>query len=429
MLKSSPVLDARSNPEHGTKPHPNAAPACGASQGSIRVCYYLFFPAEGSGIGKYSHEVLRHLAQIPDVEPTLACSPACHWQQYQSYSAWPGLFEISHDVRWQRRTRFLIGQFVNPCRFLRHAAQSGADIVHFGNINQLSYPFWAGALRRCRARKVATVHDVFRYRALVHPKYDNAQLIRFYRAMDALFVHAEEQASQLVTAGVAPERITIVPHGPYDSGTTHQSASELRTKFGLPHDRPIALAFGNVREDKNLDLLMRAIAAQSSPVHLLVAGRFGTRERTTHAYHAQLAQDLGIESRITYVDRFIESHEVPELFRLCDWVALPYSRTFTSQSGVLAVAMQYNRPVLVSRVGSAVDILRTCRIGVGVEPDDFSSLRDGVATIGQMVEDSSEFEFGQYRQRYSWEENARLTVTTYRRLLADCCAGHAGTRN
>lgn len=391
----------------------------------IRVCFYMFFPGAGSGTGRYGHEVLTHLAALPGVEPTLVCSPSCHWQQFASYECRPILRELAHNVPWRRRLRFLIAQFTNPHRMLRFARQSGTDILHFGGVNQLTFPFWEPALRRYQGVKVATVHDVLRREGMKwkSPRYENAQLSKIYRSLDALFVHGTEQVDQLESVGVKPERIVVVPHGPYDCGATSKSIGELRQKYQLRRDQPVALAFGNVRDDKNLTLLIRAVARVQRPVQLLVAGKFATLQQTTPEGCLQLARELGIGERIRIMNCFITDEQIPELFRLSDWVALPYSRTFTSQSGVLAVAMQYDRPVLVSRTGTAVDTLKTCRIGVGVEPDELESLTSGIEEIQQRIDDGTKFEFDRYRQMYSWPENAHVTVETYRRLLAAKPAG------
>lgn len=386
---------------------------------SMRVCYYLFFPGEGSGIGKYSHEVMQHLAERSDVRPTLVCCPTCHWKQFAAYPCWPGLREISHPRPFRRRLRFLAGQFINPFRFVRYASQQDADILHFGNINQITFPIWQSSLRRFNGCKVATVHDVFRQKGIVSVDYDNRQLSRFYCSMDALFVHGKEQVDQLASVGVNPERVVIVPHGPYDCGRTSKSVRELRDQYGLRQDRQVALAFGNVRDDKNLELLIRAVARQSEPVQLLVAGKFGENQRTTEESCRRLADELGAGEQVTFLNQFIESERIPGLFKLCDWVALPYSKSFTSQSGVFAVAMQYDRPVVASRVGSATEILERCRVGVGVEPDDLGALQAGIAEIIGLVEEAARFEFERYRSDYSWRENARITCETYRQVLTE----------
>ena len=72
---------------------------------------------------------------------------------------------------------------------------------------------------------------------------------------------------------------------------------------------------------------------------------------------------LGLQDRITFDVRHIPDEELPALLKLCDWVALPYQKSFTSQSGVLNLAAFYQRPVLVTPTASFCELLEDVTIG------------------------------------------------------------------
>ncbi|RMH68897.1 MAG: glycosyltransferase [Bacteroidetes bacterium] len=396
------------------EPAPVEGPSSVGS-GALKVCTYVFFPA--GGIGRYTHEWLRTLGRHDGVEATLLCAPDFQWQQAAEYVAWPGLRALSHPVPLRRRLRFLRGQFANPLRAIQQAERVDADILHFASVNHLTFPLWAPALRRLRARVTIAVHDVRRQKAIVHRVWEDRQLQAVYRAADALFVHSAYQAHELRDfAGVDPARIHVVPHGPYPYSRPTADRATLRRRYGLPVDGQVALFFGQVRDEKNLDGFIRALGRLDAPLYGLVAGHAHDRHRGMAAYEA-LAADVGVDDRLVFLDRFIPDEEVGDLFSLADWVALPYRTAFTSQSGVLNVAAHYDRPVLVSDAPVLRETVEVCDIGVAAEGDTPEALVHGIERIMERVNGGHTFAFEAYRQQFSWEENARRTLAVYRALL------------
>lgn len=384
----------------------------------IRALYYLFFPGNGSGIGRYTHDLLTRMVALADVAPELVCTPGCHWQSLATYPVWPGLREIEHPVALRRRARFLVGQAANPLRLSHRARATRADVVHLCNINPLTYPLWKGRLRAGGARVAATVHDVFRAKGILSTRFENRQLARFYRSADALFVHSRQQATILSDElHVDAARVHVVPHGPYDYGQPSAEATALRRRYGLLGDKQVVLAFGHVRDDKNLDLLMESLRDFREEVHLLVAGRAGGGRNRGIEHYQGLARRLDLDRNVTFLNRFIPDQEVADLFAACDWTALPYSRSFSSQSGVLNVAVHYHRPVLVSRTGGLAEAIEDFDVGVAVEPDDLPALREGIARIIRQTAAGHSYEFERYTATHSWDETARRTAAVYRTLL------------
>lgn len=381
----------------------------------MRVLFYSCFP--GGGIGRYTHELLERMRLIPNTELELACLPSFQWRDRGGYRVWPGLSEISHRTPWKRRSRFLLGQFLNPRRLFRRARDTGVDVVHLSNINHLTFPLWGRQARRGPFRVVATAHDVRRAKAMINRRYEDYQLQRFYRMADALFVHSLAQAADLQDfANVRSERIHVVPHGPYDYGQPSGSAADCRKRFGLPLDKQIALFFGNIRDDKNLELLLRNWGRFRRDTHLVVAGRGDGGAHKPVSYYRALVEELGLNDAVTFIDHFIPDEAVPDLFTASDWVALPYGRAFTSQSGVLNVAVCYNRPVVASGAATFSETLEQCDLGVLVEPDDGNALAAGIETLQTRLRKGHQHEFAEYRRQFSWEENARRTMDVYRKL-------------
>lgn len=382
----------------------------------LRVGFYIFFP--GGGIGRYTHKLMESMGCRSEVEVEAICTSDYKWTHSDGYATWDGLASISHDIPTLRRWRFLKGQFVNPVRAIDHAESRGLDVLHLANINHLTFPYWRPKIEKTGVRVAASAHDVKRQKSMISRRWEDRQLKAFYRFAGALFVHSDYQARELVEfADVPRERIHVVPHGPYAHGSVEDASTALRRKWGIPSDQRVALFFGKIRDEKNLDGLLRALHLTEQPLHLIVAGREDGNHRGIDHYR-QLANDLDVANQVTFIPRFIEDAEVAELFVASDWVALPYEDVFTSQSGVLNVATHYERPVLAGSAPVLQETVQACDIGIacsGEKPEDLSA---GIDAMHERLEGEHDHAFEDYRRRFSWDENVRRTIDVYEELCA-----------
>ncbi|ASV74966.1 glycosyl transferase [Thermogutta terrifontis] len=383
----------------------------------VRVLHYFAFP--GGGIGRYVHELLTRLRDQPEVEVELACIPSYHYLKQANYPTWPGLREITHPVPLRRRLRFAINLFVNPIRAIRRARLTGAQILHLSTIPHVTFALWSRKLKKAGLRLVVTAHDVRRSQGLICYPYEIEQLKRLYRACDALFVHSEYQKQDLINfAGVSPEKVHIVPHGPYYHGLPAGDKLTLRKRYGVPLDKQVALFFGDIRPDKNLDLFLQAMVPYKDRLFLVVAGQ--AKRSTSISQLRSLAEQLGLHDgvHVKWMTYYIPYEEVPNLFTLADWLALPYSRSFTSQSGVLNVAIAHNCPMLASALPTFREIFKKYQVGVLVPPDDVEHLREGIREIIQAIEGDRQWECERVAHEFSWERNVLTTKQCYLALAS-----------
>ena len=143
----------------------------------------------------------------------------------------------------------------------------------------------------------------------------------------------------------------------------------------------VFLAFGFIRDNKNLDLVIRALVENSSAV-LVVMGRAQSKKDKPLEFYRNLAAKLGVQDRVKFFDGFVPDEKLASYFAAADVVVLTYDATFHSQSGVLNVAARARRPVLASAGESPLkDCVQRFRLGVFVEPDDLRVLQKGMEMV------------------------------------------------
>ena len=351
----------------------------------------------------------------PDLEVELACIPSYYYLRQATYPVWPGLREVTHPLPLVRKMRFAVNLVVNPLRAIRRARAIRAHILHLSTIPHVTFALWSRVLRRSGVRLVATAHDVRRSQGLIWHAYELEQLRRLYRFCNALFVHSEYQKQDLCNfAGVDPAKVHVVPHGPCYYGPPQADKETLRRRYGIPLDKQVALFFGDIRPDKNLDLFLRAMVPYKDRLFLVVAGQPKSRDGVGVSRYIRLAEELGLSKTILWRCEYIPDEEVPNYFELCDWVAMPYSSRFTSQSGVLNVAMAYHRPVLITSTKTIAETLAKFKVGVMVPPDNCDSLTRAIAEFLNTFPNSFKAGIDSYLSTYSWETNVYSAVSVYK---------------
>ena len=383
----------------------------------VKICFYVFFPK--GGISRYTNELAANINKLLGGEVLVACPPDYQWQDSNQYRVWNRLMQLYHPFPLLRKMRFLVAQFVNPQRAIRMAKEEGAEIIHFSNINPLSYPLWKKQAKKANLKLVISVHDIERRKGILNKEWEANQLKNMYRAADALLVHSEYQATKLVEfAGVRRKDIYIVPHGPYAYRPATKSKEEVYRNLNIPVEKQTALFFGQVRDDKNLHRLLEALQRMVNRPHLIVAGRGAARHKGI-TYYRSLAERLELLKDVTFIDKYILDEDVGNLFFACDWVALPYLNSFTSQSGVLNVASYFEKPVLVSSAPVLSETVKNCDVGVACDGDSVEAIVKGIIEITDRLNNGYEHQFEKYKDLFSWQENARISIDIYQKILGD----------
>jgi len=200
----------------------------------------------------------------------------------------------------------------------------------------------------------------------------------------ALFVGTKNRQFFL-DHGVADDRLYFAPYS-VDNDLHRRQArdaaplrTELRASWSVPDDACCVLFVGRLAPEKNVDLLVRALAtASDAPLHLLLVGDGPLREELARAAAAR-----GLSKRLTFTG-FLDQVALAKAFVAADVFALPSSRE--PWGLVLNEAMNYSLPVLASdRVGAAVDLV-TPSNGRMLPSDDVAAWADTLSWMAREKE-------------------------------------------
>lgn len=197
-------------------------------------------------------------------------------------------------------------------------------------------------------------------------------LIRFVRASDAVAAISSFTGSQVeAMTGVKP---VVIPYG-INMPPSGESAPSP------PGPRQI-LAIGRLIERKGHVYLVQALAElakRRDDVRLTILGRGSERARLE-----SLIDELGLADKVRLLD-YVSDEELAELYRQCDVLVQP---SITDSGGdfeglgmVLLEAMSYQKPVVATKVGGILDIVRHNETGVLVEERDSQALAQAIEAV------------------------------------------------
>jgi len=384
--------------------------------GAGGLLHYAFQLA--SGLDECGHQVTLvtgrdyELAPVPTpfrVEPRMRLWPVVETggrlpsPLRKARRAWRGL---KYLVAWHRLTRHLLAErpeltifstvrFPVQSVFLRRLHRAG---IRMGQICHEFEP---------REARIGWVRRLSRGAAAAA-----------YRCFEVIFFHGEAHRARFLELFTTPADLVIIPHG--NEGLLARMADaggDRRSHYGLGPDTTVALFFGGLRPSKGLPELVTAFATVAPEVPgaaLIIAGH--PAAGFDPASLRSLAAQLGVDGSVQIDDRYLDLSEVGPLLRTATVVALPY-RSGTA-SGVLQAAYAFDRPVVVTDVGSLAEAVEHGITGLVVPPDDPDALAAAlVKMLGQPGEAADMgLAAGRIsRERFGWRPIAEAVVAAHGR--------------
>ncbi|HEX4036089.1 MAG TPA: glycosyltransferase family 4 protein [Solirubrobacteraceae bacterium] len=339
----------------------------------------------------YDHALCAALARAgAAVELYTSAFPYAALPEPQGYLRREHFYRRARGEAGSRRRRVAKSLEHVPDMLRYRAAARAADVVHF---QWLAVPAVDTALLPRRVPLVLTAHD-------------EPLAAARYRRFDAVIAHSEHGRRRLLEAGVAERKAHLIPHGVF----AHLAALEAAPAPAELRDdgTPVVLCFGLLRPYKGLDVLLDAWRGIER-AQLWIVGR--------PRYDVSALRAAAPPS-VQWVTRFVDDRELAACFRRADLVVAPYRRS--EQSGVVATALAFGCPLLLSDVGGFGEVAAAGAARL-VPPGDPAALR---SALEELLADPGERERLAARGRalaageWSWERVAERTLQVYRALLS-----------
>ena len=368
----------------------------------------IFSPSASGGIAEHTYYQARALEKA-GAKVVCLTPPSFLDRRKTSFEKIPCLHDpVEGPSGMGKKLRMAWGiissQYVLAWQIIRHRP----DLVLLDTFLEYLSPFWVDPhillSRFFGFRYAANLHDPVRSYAIGPKWWHKLSVWLAYQPLNFVLVHHE-----LPDRSVVPKRVKVVvaPHGLYDVNLGDYDSKQVREGLGIQPGQKVFLSFGYVRDGKNLDLAIKALAEVPEAV-LVVAGSVASTKDRPFSFYRGLADEVGVTDRCRFIEGFVSEEEMGRYFAGTDFMLLTYSASFHSQSGVLNVAAKAHKPVLASASPSPmIEAVTRFGLGVAVKPDSVEAIVDGMKKLceGEMSPD-----WEGYEASASWDLNARRVL-------------------
>ncbi|HEV3224927.1 MAG TPA: glycosyltransferase [Puia sp.] len=336
-----------------------------------------------------------------------ACSIYSFSLQYPGF-LFPGTTQYSSDPQPTGIEIHSVINSVNPINWMiigNRLKKEAHDLI----VVRYWLPFMGPALgtilrrvQRNRKTKIIAITD----NVLPHEKRpgDSSFTKYFLGSCDAYITMSDSVMDDLRKfEKTKPAKLVIHPlydnFGEIISKTSARKFLHEKLQINISEEEKIILFFGFIRKYKGLDILLRAMAEpvmKDSGIRLLIAGEFYENQ----SLYQKLIDDLRIEKQLILKTDFIPDAEVRYYLCASDAVIQPYRHA--TQSGVTPLAYHFEKPMIVSNVGSFAEQVLHEQTGLVTEPEP-GALANAILRFYELGEEYFIPHLRTEKKKYSWK--------------------------
>jgi len=358
-----------------------------------------------TGVGHYTLELARGLAQIADTDSFEFVTPARILSGDSKRDEWPANLSVTYrEPNSLRKHWWTIGLPL-------YIRQSSLDLFHGTNYN---VPLWEGC------PTVLTIHDLslFLYPE-THEKHRVSVGLRRIPTMGcaATKIITPSQAVRREVVehlNVSPEKVIAIPEAARREfrPMPAEETRDARKRFGIEDD--FLLYVGTLEPRKNLMLLVRAfeevLCTTNLRPQLVIVGKKGWLVDELFAYVERA--ELG--DRLLFTN-YVTDEELRALYSSCRMCIYP---SLYEGFGLPPLeAMACGAPVITTRIPSIMETVGdAARL---VEPTDVDALARNIIDLLADAEARATLSAAGLARaaQFSWEKTARMTLEVYREML------------
>jgi glycosyltransferase involved in cell wall biosynthesis len=251
-----------------------------------------------------------------------------------------------------------------------------------------------------------TVHNVYPHLLNVNQKANYRKRFDVLKNfLSGYLVHLESSKHELAREfGIDDKKITVAYHGIY--------VPNEMPKNGKKADDGVVrlIMYGYQTPYKGADILVEAIdmlpEIYKEKVRCTIMGK-------TDPQIFEKSQKKAEKNQIEWIDRFVSDEELYNAIGLSDLILLPYRSI--SQSGVLLLALSYNKPILTSDLPSFRETMDGYPDNYFFEAENAQSLANKLVEFvdGKIDKELMIKVIKELNHKYSWDETAKRTLEAY----------------
>jgi glycosyltransferase involved in cell wall biosynthesis len=316
----------------------------------------------------------------------------------------------------RRKIRFL-WDFVGLIRLARFLLRNPYTIVH----THTSKAGFVGRLAAALAGVPVIIHTVHGF-AFHESSGRTARIV--YSAMERMAAHwcdaivcvshfHRDWALKLRIG--TPAKVVAIPNGlALDRASVTKPRAEVRRELGLADGELAIFSAGRLARQKGFEYLIRATAELvhrlNRPFRVVIAGEGELLDSLRRLCH-----QLGVAHHVTFLGF---RNDLGNLLSAADLVVLP--SLWEGLSIALLEAMAAGKPIVTTRIGSNMEVVRNEETALVVEPANVPELVDGILRC--TADEAFASELGQkallrFRGNYTQERMLRGYLHLYRQTI------------
>jgi glycosyltransferase involved in cell wall biosynthesis len=360
----------------------------------MRIAFVSTYPPIECGIGTYTSFLVDALIRLPNEIRIISQYGAEGRHVYPSYCP---------------RKDGIAAKIFNA------AIKITPDIVHiqhefdlYGELDGIAVLELIYRLKSTGTPVIATFHSVQR-----EPEFRKKLILKtMCRELDGIIVHGQEHADILQTVFDAElSKVFLIPHGARDMGLIPDAKKKLDLE-----ERKVILLVGYYWPTKSFDRIVDLfpyIAEEVPDAYLVLSGKLRMLE--FNSYRRMLFEKINnspARNRIEVFRGQFPQKTFDTILSAADIVVLPY--TEGAQSGIMAHAMTFGKPVVTSNLPAFVDAIEESEAGFYAQTDD--EYIDRIVTLltdREVYDRLSQNALTYIKENISWDIVAHKTINVY----------------
>jgi len=371
----------------------------------LKISFISVFPPYRGGISNHSNLILNELKNNNDIH-------IVNFKKLYPSIFFPG--KSQYDDKCTIGHRSLSS--TNPITWMKVVSDIKSNdsellIIKFWHPFFIPcYRYIAKKIKKTTNCKVIIIYDnIFPHESFPFVKF---LLKRFLVYADAHIVQSakvERELKQILSNPIYDK----VFHPIYDNYSDSIDKEDAKLELKI-QDSNIILFFGLIRKYKGLDLLissMEKVFEKNSKIKLLIAGEcYGEKKK-----YISLIEKSKYSNRIYWVEEYIKDSEVNLYFSASDVVVLPYISA--SQSGIIPLAYNYNKPVIVSNLEGLAEVVNIGKTGYVFNSKSKNDLSIKILDFFDSYDEKFYVKnIKEYKNNFKWSNFVKATLNLINKL-------------